>query len=280
MQFSAFLCVCLDGGLFTLWRELTGEEALHLPLSGSYHLRPRGLLNHQHPFRLNCLHQASFVILHLIRSVTHSASPHPHPSERWHTRRTHTHTHTSSLSPSSIYQNGSWAMLYWCCRRSWTSLTYMLGWHTLRGITRMHTPVATTLSPVTHETRLTHKQTNGWGGVGTCKHWCNRWHTLWYNSMTRPSVTDTHTHTHTRSQRVKLTAGGVSATVWRIPGICSGSEAERQIRDEKGGWQDERQRGETGKWEQIDGESGEKDGRMTFAGLEMCLRRVKSFFKK
>ena len=149
----------------TDWRRSPPSPSLRLAPS------PRGLLNHQHPFRLNCLHQASFIILHLIRSITRSSSPHPHPrSADTHTRRTrtHTHTHTSSLSPSSIYQSGSWAMLYWCCRRSWTSLTYMLGWHTLRGITRMHTHSGHHAQPCdTWDT--THAQTDervvvvGWG---------------------------------------------------------------------------------------------------------------------
>ena len=146
-------------------------------------------------------------------SIFYHSSPHslhhplllspPSPSERWHTHATHTHTHTSSLSPSSIYQSGSWAMLYWCCRRSWTSLTYMLGWHTLRGITRMHTHSGHHAQPCdTWDT--THAQTDervvvvGWGW-GIPAHVNTDVTTDMHSDITPWHVHRFLTHTHTQS---------------------------------------------------------------------------------
>ena len=157
----------------TDWRRSPPSPSLRLAPS------PRGLLNHQHPFRLNCLHQASFIILHLIRSITRSSSPHPHPrSADTHTRRTrtHTHIHTHTLPPShrrpSIKAGHGRCFIDAAGGAEPHSLTCLADTHLEESHACTHT-VATTLSPVTHETRRTHKQTNGWwwwGGDGAFQH--------------------------------------------------------------------------------------------------------------
>lgn len=131
------------------------------------------------------------------------------------------------------------ANVYWCCRRSWTS----------QSLTRL---VDTLSQNHTHHAQpVIHKITGSQIRQPDTRVNTDVISDLYRaHGLTSTLITPWHHHRlliHSHSHRVKLTAGGVSAAVWRIPDICSDLETEQQIR-ERGGWQDERQRQREREW--------------------------------